>query len=165
MSFQTQVGYSWPAGNVGEFATINPRRMAVEPEMGFRAGAGGLTIGHFGWEQADGVTVLNKPVATEAPTGFVHRAQQGLATSYLQEATMTIPAGFMVTLSTHADIFAVATTAATKGQTVYASTTDGSIQTGAAGTVPSGTVATPFTVTVGGAAGNTIIISNPGGAA
>lgn len=165
MTFQTQVGYSWPAGNVGEFATINPRRMAVEPEMGFRAGTGGLTIGHFGWVQADGVTVLNKPQGTEAPTGFVHRAQQGLAMNYLQEATMAIPQGFMVTLSTHADLFVTATTAATAGQTVYASTTDGSIQTGAAGTVPEGTVATSFTVTMGGAAGNIIIISNPGGAA
>ncbi|MDL2169563.1 hypothetical protein [Asaia sp. HumB] len=105
------------------------------------------------------MTVLNKPVGSEAPTGFVLRDQQALITAYLAESTMLLPSGFNVQLMSGGDYFAVASTAATAGQAVYASTTDGSLQTGAAGTVPSGTVATGFVVTQGGAAGATIIIS------
>ncbi|GBR70988.1 structural cement protein Gp24 [Gluconobacter kanchanaburiensis] len=106
------------------------------------------------------VTTTSTETASSAPTGFVLRDQTGLITTYLGESTMVLPSGFNVQLMTGGDYFAVsATAAATTGQAVYASTTDGTLQTGAAGTVPDGTVATGFVVTQGGAAGSTIIIS------
>lgn len=159
MGFPTKINYNWAAGFPGGIASANPRRSAIPGSLGFRAGTGGVSVGAFGWVQADGVTVLNKPVGTEAPTGFVLRDQTGLITEYLGESTMTLLDGWNVQLMTGGDYFAVATTAATAGQAVYASTTDGTLTTGAAGTVPDGTVATGFVVTQGGAIGATIIIS------
>ena len=159
MGFPKTINYNWTNGFPGGIASANPRRSAIPGSLGFRAGAAGVAVGAFGWVQADGVTVLNKPVGTEAPTGFVLRDQTGLITQYLGESTMTLLSGWNVQLMTGGDYFAVASTAATPGQAVYASTTDGSIKTGAAGTAPSGSVATGFVVTQGGAAGATIIIS------
>lgn len=159
MGFPNKINYNWPVGFPGGIASANPRRSAIPGSLGFRAGAGGVAVGAFGWVQSDGVTVLNKPVASEAPTGLVLRDQTALITAYLAESTMVLPVGFNVQLMTGGDYFAVATTAATVGQAVYASTTDGALTTGAVGTVPDGTVATGFIVTQGGAVGATIIIS------
>lgn len=159
MGFPNTIQYSWPQGYPGGIASQNPRRTAISTQNGFRAGVGGVSVGTFGWVQSDGVTVLNKPVGSEAPTGFVLRDQTALITAYLAESTMTLPVGFNVQLMTGGDYFAIASTAATNGQAVYASTTDGTLQTAAAGSAPSGTVATGFTVIQGGAAGSLIVIA------
>ncbi len=160
MGFPTKINYTWGKGFPGGIASANPRRSAIPGPMGFVAGAGGVTVGAFGWVQADGVTVLNKPIASEAPTGFVLRDQTGLITPYLGESTMTLPDGFNVQLMTGGDYFAAsASTAATPGQTVYASTTDGSLASGPPASAPDGHIATGWIVTQGGAAGSTIIIS------
>lgn len=159
MPFQNKVNYNWSIGFPGAIASANGHRSAIGPQLSYVAGAGGCTIGAFGWVQSDGQTVLNKPQETEAPTGFVLRDQSALITGYLAESTMLMPPGFPTTLVTGGDYFAISTTAATAGQAVYASTTDGSIRTGAAGTAPEGTITTGWVVTLGGAAGNVIIIS------
>lgn len=156
MGFPNHINYTWAKGFPGGIASANPTRTALAGTLGHRAGAAGVTVGTFAWVQADGVTVLNKPQGSEAPTGFVIRDQVGLI---LQESTMLLNPGFMVTLKTGGDFFALASADATIGQEVYASTTDGTIQTGAPGTAPAGTVATGFVVTQGGGAGSVIIIS------
>lgn len=158
MPFPNTVNYNWPVGYPGSFASNNPRRSAIPGPLGYRAGASGVTIGAFGWVQADGVTVLNAAVGTEAPTGFVLRDQTALITGYLAESTMTLNVGFNVELMTGGDYFAVSATAATPGQAVYASLTTGAIKTGT-GAAPTGYVATGFVVTQGGAVGSVIIIS------
>lgn len=157
--FQGSVNYNWTPGYPGAIASQNPRRSAISPDGGFRAGPSGLTIAAFAWLNADGLTVSN--TGSGKPAGFVHRDQQGLTTQYLQGATMGIPAGFAVTLSSGGDFWAVASTAATVGQSVYASTTDGTIQTGTPGSAPSGTVDTGWFVSQGGNAGSPIIITGP----
>jgi len=50
--------------------------------------------------------------------GFVHREQQGLNTTFLSDAGMTIPQGFIVTLMTGGDYWVVndGTTEALRGQ-------------------------------------------------
>jgi len=159
MGFPTKINYNWAVGFPGGIASANPKRSAIPGPLGYRAGAAGVTVGAFAWVQADGVTVMNVPVASEAPTGFVLRDQTALITAYLAESTMLLPSGFNVQLMTGGDYFAVASTVATPGQAVYASSTDGTLATGAAGTVPEGHVATGFIVTQGGAVGDTIIIS------
>ncbi|MFT8326706.1 hypothetical protein [Gluconobacter oxydans] len=159
MGFPSKINYTWAKGFPGGIASSNPRRSAIPGPMGFIASAAGVTVAAFGWVQADGVTVLNKPIVSEAPTGFVLRDQTALITAYLAESTMLLPSGFNVQLMTGGDYFAAASTAATPGQAVYASTTDGTLQTAAAGTAPEGTLATGFIVTQGGEAGSTIIIS------
>lgn len=161
--FQTSVNYTWPQGYPGALASANPRRSVISPETGFRVGANGLTIAAFAWINDDGVTVSN--AGTGSPAGFVHRDQQGLTTQYLQASTMSIPAGFGITLSEGGDFWAVAGTDAQRGQAVYASTTDGTLQTADVGSPPEGTVTTGWTVSQGAPAGTEIIITGPVAAA
>ncbi|MFT8933318.1 hypothetical protein, partial [Acetobacter syzygii] len=152
------------AGFPGAWASQNPQRMVVPGQNGFCAGAGGVAVAAFAWVQADGTTVLNTPDAASpkaAPTGFVVRAQQGQATQYLQQNTMTIAQGFMVGLAQGGDVFALASTDATVGQAVYASTTNGTLQCAAGGSAPTGTVDTGWSVAQGGSAGLPIIITGP----
>lgn len=159
MSFPNSVNYGWPAGFPGAWATDNPRRFKVAGPDGFRAGAGGVTVAAFGWVQADGASVLN--TGTGTPGGFVCRTQQGVLTQYLQEASMTVPEGFMLALAEGGDVFALSTTQATSGQAVYAALATGAISTGSAGAAPTGTVETGWVVARGGAAGSPIILSGP----
>ncbi|MFT8783576.1 MULTISPECIES: hypothetical protein [Acetobacter] len=164
MPFPNTVHYGWPAGFPGAWASQNPQRMVVPGQNGFCAGAGGVAVAAFAWVQADGTTVLNTPDAASpkaAPTGFVVRAQQGQATQYLQQNTMTIAQGFMVGLAQGGDVFALASTDATVGQAVYASTINGTLQCAAGGSAPTGTVDTGWSVAQGGAAGLPIIITGP----
>lgn len=157
--FQQNVQYTWPQGFPGAPASANPIRTTTAPEGGLIAGAGGLTIAAFAWINEDSLTLSNS--GTTTPAGFVYRAQQGLMTQYLQSATMTIPQGFMASLAEGGDFWAIASTSATTGQAVYASTADGSLQTGPASTAPQGTVATGWVVSRGGNAGSPIIITGP----
>lgn len=157
--FQTAVNYTWPQGFPGSIASANPRRSVISPEAGFRAGPSGLTIAAFAWVNQDGLTVSN--TGTGKPAGFVHSEQQGLTTQYLQSATMSIPGGFGVTLSAGGDYWARSSTTANRGDSVYASTTDGTIQTAPAGNAPQGTVDTGWTVSQGGPAGSDLIITGP----
>ncbi|MXV35748.1 MULTISPECIES: hypothetical protein [unclassified Saccharibacter] len=157
--FQRTVNYTWPQGYAGAIASANPRRSVISPEAGFRVGSSGLVIAAFAWVNQDGMTVSN--TGSGKPTGFVHRDQQGLTTQYLQGATMSIPAGFAVTLSSGGDYWALSQTDATVGQSVYASTKDGTLQTAAPGSAPQNTVDTGWIVTQGAPAGTEIIITGP----
>ena len=157
--FQQSVSYTWPQGCPGAPASANPIRTAIAPDGGFIAGAGGLTIAHFVWRNEDGLSLSN--TGTGIPAGFLYRTQQGLTTQYLQSSTMALPQGFMASIAEGGDFWAIASTAASTGQAVYASTADGSLQTAPAGNAPQGTVATGWTVARGGNAGEPIIISGP----
>lgn len=164
MPFPSTVHYGWPAGFPGAWASQNPQRMVVPGANGFCAGAGGVAIAAFAWVQADGATVLNRPDTANpkaAPTGFVVRTQQGQATQYLGQNTMTIAQGFMVALAEGGDVFATATTASVTGQAVYAALADGTLQCAAAGAAPTGTVDTGWSVAQGAAAGLPFIITGP----
>lgn len=161
MPFQTQVNYYQAAGVPGDIASGNVIFSTLAGEGGLVAGTGGLTIAAFGWIQADGRSVLNKPASgTAAPDGFVFRDMQSLITQWLEEYTMVIPEGLITTLAAGGDFFAVTKTTATRGQKVFASTTDGTISTGAAGATITGSVETKWMVASGGAAGSVIVISS-----
>ncbi|GBQ07299.1 structural cement protein Gp24 [Saccharibacter floricola] len=163
MSFPTRINYGPPLGYPGDQASANPTRTAIPGELGHRAGDGGVTVGAFAWVQDDGVTVLNKPPASTPnapPTGFAIRDQSNVNLgNVLSQSTMIVPPNFMVTLHTGGDYFAVSSTPATPGQAVYASLTDGTIQTGSPGAAPSGTSATGWIVTRGADAGAVMIMS------
>lgn len=98
--------------------------------------------------------------AGTAVMGFVARVQ--MYPNYLlnSQGTLTVPSGSALSVAVRGDFYAISKTEATIGQKVFASTTDGSISTGAAsGSVP-GSVETDFTVKRGGAAGELIVIGN-----
>ncbi|MCJ8354952.1 structural cement protein Gp24 [Novacetimonas hansenii] len=119
-----------------------------------------VTSGGTGYTTAPSVTIA-PPVATPAaPDGFVVREQQGLMTQYLQEATMTIPQGFMVTLADGGDVFCACADDAARGDVVCASITDGSVSAIAPGAdVPDGYVATGWRVALPATTGGLIAIT------
>lgn len=95
-----------------------------------------------------------------AVMGFVVRVQ--MYPNYLLNSpgTLTVPSGSALSVAVRGDFYAISKTEATIGQKVFASTTDGSISTDAAGGSVSGSVETDFTVKRGGAAGELIVIGN-----
>src|SRR5215469_5296460 len=99
MSFQKVVNVTQALAIEGDFASANPRFSVPSTEGGFRAGAGGVLIGRFGWvDVATNTLVLNS--GTGLPTGFIGRAGlSGLNFNYFTSvgaATFLIPGGFGV---------------------------------------------------------------------
>ncbi|WP_048996413.1 structural cement protein Gp24 [Burkholderia multivorans] len=157
--FQSQVNYTWAPAVEGDFASTNPRAVVLAGEGELVAGAGGVTVGRFAWADANG-NVTN--AGTGAPTGFVHREQQALITVFLAKSSMVIPQGLAVTLHSAGDFWARTSTPATVGQKVFASNTDGSVQTAAAGATVAGYTETKWFVDSAGAANELIKISTWG---
>lgn len=141
----------------GDFASANPRASVNAGEGTFVVGAGGAIIGHFGWADANGA-VTN--AGSGSPTGFIHRDNQALLANYLDSYSMVIPAGMPVTLMRSGDFWARTATTATIGQKVFASNTDGSVKTGAAGATVAGYTETGFFVDSAAAVNELIKISN-----
>ncbi len=153
-SFQTSVNLYNPIGVEGDFASRNPRATALTPNGGaFVAGPNGVNIGNFAWIAADGVTVNSFATGSVAPSGYVHRDQQGLLTQYLQAAGMLIPPGFPVTLMVAGDFLdlIVGGNPAAIGTACYARYSDGALFTGSAPAGATGTasIGSTFTASVG----------------
>lgn len=158
-SFQTAINYQPGAAVAGDFASNNPRSNVLAGPGGLVAGAGGVTIGAFCWVQADSITVLNS--GATAPSGLIGRADmRGIITDYGAGYGFTIPQGYEVTAYNGGDFWVETTTAATVGQSVFASTTTGQIATGAAGATIAGFVQTIFVVASAGVANGLIKISS-----
>lgn len=156
MSFQTVVNVTPAPAVAGDFASANPNASVVAGPGTFVAGSGGCNVGVFGWADANGL-VTN--AGSGAPTGFVHRDNNALIVTWLAEASMNIPAGQPVTLMSAGDFWAKTGTVATVGQKVFASNTDGTIQTGAAGATISGYTETKWYVGSAGAVNELIKIT------
>lgn len=165
MGFQTSVQMQQASAVEGDFASANPRNSFVSGEGNLVAGAAGVTIGRFAWVVAPGIASNDGIIR---PAGFAARSGQmgaALITTYLAETSMVIPKGFEVTLHTSGDFYAKNTVAtAALASKVFASTTNGTIQTGAAGATIAGFIETDFWCSgypVGGtgAVGELIIIS------
>lgn len=150
MGFQKQVYIEPAAAVAGDFASANPRSTVLAGPGALVAGAAGVTVGRFAWSDADG-KVTN--AGSGVPTGFVHREQQGVITIWLAEATMIIPGGLGVTLHNGGDFWVATKTAATLGQKIFASNTDGTVSTGAAGATIAGHTETNMFVGSAGAIG------------
>lgn len=155
MAFQTSVEiYQSPAVE-GDFASADPRATYLAGDAALVADASGVTIAAFAWVDS-ATNSLVSSYGDSAPSGFVHRDHQGLIETLSDQAGMTIPEGYPVTLFTRGAFWVRTATAATVGQKIFASTTDGSISTGASGGSVSGAVETAFTVASAGAAGDLI---------
>lgn len=155
MPFQSTVHNDPNPAVAGDFASANPRASRLAGPGAFVAGSGGCNVGLFAWADANGL-VTN--AGSGVPSGFVHRDMQGLITTWLAEASMNIPEGLPVTLMSAGDFWAQTLTTATIGQKVFASNTDGTIKTGAAGATIAGYTETKWVVGSAGAANDLIKI-------
>ncbi len=153
--FQSVINQYPAPGIEGGFASTNPDATYLAGEAALVAGPNGLTIGRFAWA-VDGVA---SNAGTGAPSGFVHRDGQAVITTWLGDASNVIQSGREVTLMVAGDFWARTSTAATRGQKIFASTTTGQVQTGAAGATIDGYAETNFIAGSVAAAGELVKIS------
>jgi hypothetical protein len=140
---QSQVNVQPAPAVAGDFCSNNPRFTFDAGPGGLVAAAAGLTVGRFCWlynpNDPDGgptqASNLGPGMLSSGTTGlssgtvggFVGRNQQGLNTTYLSDAAMTIPSGFPVTVYTGGDFWVKndGTSFAQIGQKAYANFADG----------------------------------------
>jgi hypothetical protein len=158
MPFQSVVNTVPALGVAGDFASVNPRSTVLAGAGALVAASGGAIVGHFCWS-TDGVTVAS--TGTGAVLGFVAREQQALITTYLAEASNSVPTGFPVTVYSAGDFFATnaGSGAVTRGLKAFANLADGSIQFAAAGATVAGAIETKWIAASAVAAGELVKIS------
>jgi hypothetical protein len=137
--FQTSTTDQPAFAVAGDFASQNPYFTFDAGPGGLVAGPSGLIIGRFAWVapplDPDGTPQLANNFGAGAVAGFVHREQQGLITTYLSYAGMTIVSGCGVTLMSGGDFWVKndGSTQAMRGQKAYANLADGKVTFAATG--------------------------------
>ncbi len=153
MGFQKQVYTSVAPAVAGDPATPD---QAVYTPVNFIA-EGSVTVGNFafagtnaGQAKSTGSTIL----------GIVQRNLGYFNYNLTSAGTLQVPDGSALQIAVRGDFWVKTLTAATVGQAVFVSTTDGSVKTAASGSSVSGSVETTWRVKTAGAANDLIIISN-----
>ena len=138
-TFPTQVNVQPAPAVAGDFCDSNPRSSVDAGPGGFVAGSAGVAVGLFAWPDPNNANVLNNYGAS-TPSGFVHREQQALITTFLDGASNVVPAGMGVTIFKAGGFWVKndGSTAATIGQKVYANNASGKASFAATGTPPAG---------------------------
>lgn len=150
--FQSQVNTAQAPAVIGDFASKNPRYSYLAGPGGLVAGPAGCLVGHFAWATApldgDGTPATVTNSGYGAPSGFVHREQQGLIVNYLESSGLTIQPGFGMTLMIGGDFWAynAGNTEAVPGMKAYANFTDGSVSFAATGSPSQGGTSTASTI-------------------
>ena len=136
MGFPRQVNVVAAPAVLGDFCDSNPRFTVDAGAGAFVAGQNGVTVGAFAWADSTNRTVSN--TGSGAPTGFVHRDQQAIITTYLADDTLTIYPGAPITLFNGGGFWALntGTTTSAIGNTVYANNANGQVTFNVAGTPP-----------------------------
>ena len=145
--FPSQVNTVQAPGVEGDFASSNPRSTVDAGEGAFVAGVNGCAVGLFAWADPVLTNELNN-YGTGLPTGFIHREQQGLITSFLDYATMVVPAGLPVTAFNGGDFWVrnAGSVSATIGMKAYALSNTGEVAFNVTGTAPTSASATAATL-------------------
>ncbi|MBC8947071.1 MULTISPECIES: structural cement protein Gp24 [Xenorhabdus] len=158
MALQKQVGLYYAPAVPGDRATQNP----VIYTQGNPRAEGDITVGHFVFAGTDPFRqVKASTTGKDAPIGFVERILAYYNYNLISPGTMTIPDQTDVTIAVRGDYWCAPTNQnAATGQTVFASTTDGSIQTADAKATIEGHVKTDWVVKYYDADSNLAIISN-----
>lgn len=166
-SFQNQVNVAQVPAVEGDFASTNPRASVLAGPGGIVAGLLGVTVGRFAWvtgvHDGDGYPAQANTFGFGVPTGFVHREQQGLNTTYLSQAGMVIPSGFPVTLMASGDYWVKNTGAAqaNPGMKAFVNLATGVVVFKAAGGTPDQAAsATTSTIAAGTGSGTGTITGN-----
>ena len=167
--FQTQVATTPAVGVPGDKASLNP---FVYTDRNFVAGDATVTVGNFVWDDPDNPATnasyhgsgifkaLSTGEAGTLPLGIVQRNLSYVNYDILDSGTLVVPELAPLQTVLFGDMYAIATTAATKGQKVFAVFADGSLKTGAAGATIAGAIETNWLVTEGGATGEIITVSS-----
>lgn len=139
---QASVGLYRAEGIPGRRINLNP---TVHTTLNYIAGET-IRLGTFLWLDTtqDPAVWLNS--GTTAPDAFVETVYDYYLCAYSQVGVDTAPAGSRITAINLGEVWAISTTAATVGQTVFANTTDGTVATGAAGSTVAGHVETSWRV-------------------
>ena len=156
--FPSQVNVQPAFGVEGDFASTNPRMSVDAGNAKFVAGASGVTIGAFAWQDPVLTNTLNS-FGPGTPIGFVHREQQALITVFLAYQTMLVPQGLPVAAFNGGDFWVRNNGAVTSvyGMSAYAMNANGYATFNVTGTPPSGasctggTLAKVVSATTGGA--------------
>jgi len=142
----------------GDFCDSNPRYAADFGPFGAVAGPSGLTAGLFCWASfstidGDGAPAALNNFGAGPVVGFVPRNQQGLITTYLSTASMTLPAGFEAMVFSGGGFWAKndGSGTAQPGMKAYADPATGKVSFAAAAT-PATAQATLSTIAAGTAA-------------
>lgn len=168
--WQTSVGTVPTPGFPGDRASANPFVYYAAGPGGLVAGASGVTVGRFAWVSYQGIDPDNAPTVANnfagqlagVPQGFVPREFQGLNTTYLSDAGVTVPRGFGVSLVTRGDLWVKndGSTTALFGMKAYAKFSDGSVSFRPAATPTSatinGSIAAATGIVTGTVAGNVL---------
>jgi len=131
--FQTQVYPASASAVAGDFASQNPWFSYDAGPGGLVAGDGGVNIGLFAWVyppvDPNGTGKIVQNYGSGPVAGFVHRAQQGLITTYLANSGVNIPEGFQMGLMIGGDFWVMNDGAADAqvGQKAYANFSDGKV--------------------------------------
>lgn len=153
-NFQQQVN-AYPAKGVpGDRASLNPHVYVI----GNPLAEGHVILGRFVWDGSE--IGLAKNSGTGKPLGFVERVLAYYDLDLGQPGGLATPDRAPLLVARKGDYYAVALTAAVRGQKIFAVLADGSLKSGAAGAAISGAVETDWVVIEGGAAGELITISN-----
>ena len=170
--FQTSVNTQPAPAVAGDWASTNPRDFFLAGPGGLVAGSGGATVGLFAWVSpnpldADGTGQQVTNAGSGPVSGFIHREQQALNTTYLSASGNVIPAGFQMGLLISGDVWVKndGTTFAAVGMKAYASLTTGKARFGAtgsatsAGTSNAATLAAQTGTMTGSISGNVLTVS------
>ena len=154
MPFQTTVNAQPAPGLEGGWASANVHTSMLTPTDGdptlapysaWKAGPGGLIVGRFAFANLTTGAVTNAAPAVAANlmrVGFVHRYHPVVIVTHLGESAMALYAGQEVDIVDGGDFWCRFPTGGTVGQKLFASTTDGTATTGAAGATVAGSVET-----------------------
>jgi hypothetical protein len=148
MPFQTEINDYQAIGVPGDFASLNPYSSVLAGNSALVAPQGGLTVGNFFWVGPTGTT--SQSLVPGWQIAFLGRNMQALITEFLQEATMVVPEGFMVTGFNGGDFLANFPGGAAAGDYVFADPNDGTPvanTTNAAPTLGTGTASAGFSGT------------------
>lgn len=174
MTFQTQVGVQPAPGVEGDFCSANPRYSVLAGQNALVAGRLGAVVARFAWLSYEIIDNDGAPGAVNnfgsgMPAGLIHREQQGLITRYLDEASLVVPAGMIITVMDSVELWVKnrGATQALVGQKCYANFSDGSASFAAAGAPGTATssaatiAASTFSVT-GSVSGNIMSVTAVG---
>lgn len=151
--FQTFVTTQQPPAQPGDFASMNPRAVALTSQVGtpltpgFRVAASqSVTVGYFAWgAPATGLVYSSEAGAGAGSViGFIANELQTIITAFLGATRMIVEPGFPVTLFTAADVWAlVAGRPVVPGDPIYAvlGTGEPSTDDNSGNTAPTGYVA------------------------